>query len=128
MAPPLAINILREVGDEELSFHTFNTKYIQKFLTQRTPGQEFPDAVYISPQSTVFFQVDVSAKNQVKLQGISKLLKGIPLNSQTSVSVVFVLPKGNYGTDEEYNIQVDSASMANHYPQYVYFLDLKELD
>src|SRR6266545_221510 len=67
-------------------------KFLNQYLIPLSSTAETVDAVYISGDVTVFFQMTVSPSHSLNLKGITELTNELPAFAKKRICIVFVVP------------------------------------
>ncbi len=100
--PPLIVEIKTAERESSGYFHTLSARaepgfrklgdeFLNEYLFPLSSTQETIDAVYISGDVTVFFQMTVSPSHNLNLKGITELTDELPAAAKKRIFIVFVV-------------------------------------
>jgi len=142
-APPLILDIHKANPDVDRLFYTLSVRaahgsqkvhaiYFNQYLLPMSKTQESLDAVVITEHFTALLQMTVSARHDIKLNGILDLLKDLPAKARKNLRIVFMVPSDDKGT-QSFKCQAitypqgaseKDIALVTRIPQYVYRLPL----
>ena len=142
-APPLTVEIKTAERESSGYFHTLSVrarpgprkvgdKFLNHYLVPLSSTQETVDAVYISDDVTVFFQMTVSPSHNLNLEGITELTNELPAAAKKRICIVFIVPDHEI-TVKNYQRQTivcpievdqDAVETVVGYKQYVYYFPM----
>ena len=100
--PPLIVEIKTAERESNGYFHSLSARaepgfrkvgdeFLNEYLVPLSSTQETIDAVYISGDVTVFFQMTISPSHNLN-QGITELTDELPAAAKKKICIVFVVP------------------------------------